>query len=66
MAKKKQSYENAINELESILGKMENDELIIDELSKEIKRASELIKFCKTQLKSTESDIKNILDENND
>jgi len=62
MAKKKQSYENAINELESILEKMENDELIIDELSKEIKRASELIKFCKTQLKSTELDIKNVLD----
>jgi len=62
MAKKKQSYESAINELESILEKMENDELIIDELSKEIKRASELIKFCKTQLKSTELDIKNVLD----
>ena len=62
MAKKKQSYESAINELESILEKMENDKLVINELSKEIKRASELIKFCKTQLKSTELDIKNILD----
>ena len=63
MAKKKQSYENAINELESILKKMENDELIIDELSKEIKRASELIKFCKTQLKLTELDIKDFFNE---
>ena len=62
MAKKKQSYESAINELESILEKMENDKLVINELSKEIKRASELIKFCKTQLKSTELDIKNVLD----
>jgi len=63
MAKKKLSYESAINELESILDKMENDELIIDELSKEIKRASELIQFCKSQLKSTESTIKDILEE---
>jgi len=63
MAKKKLSYENAINELENILDKMENDELIIDELSKEIKRASELIQFCKSQLKSTESAIKDILEE---
>jgi len=63
MAKKKETYESAITELENILDKMENEELIIDELSKEIKRASELIKFCKSQLKSTENDIKNILDE---
>ena len=61
MAKKIQSYQAAIEELETILDKMEQNELQIDELSNQVKRASALINFCKTKLKSTEEDVENIL-----
>jgi len=62
MAKKTLSYQSAIEELEEILSKMENNELEIDQLSSQVKRASELISFCKDKLKATEKDVENILE----
>ena len=56
-------YEEAVNRLEEIVKKMENDELDIDQLSTQLKRAQELIKLCKDKLTKTETDIKNILSE---
>ena len=61
MAKKNITYQNAIEELEDILQKMEDNELEIDSLSDQVKRASELISFCKNKLKSTEKDVEDIL-----
>lgn len=66
MAKKTLTYQTAIEELEDILFKMENNELEIDNLSVQVKRASELISFCKTKLKSTEKDVEKILDKMED
>ena len=40
-------YEAALAELQSIVSKMENDELDVDQMSVQLKRAQELIKFCK-------------------
>ncbi len=65
MTKKKITYKQAVNEIESIMAKLENEEIDIDELSKNVKRASELITFCKEQLRSTEKEIEHILDEMN-
>ncbi len=62
MAKKTLTYQQAIEELETILSKMENNELEIDHLSNQVKRASELISFCKDKLKRTEEDVSKILD----
>ena len=62
MAKKTLTYQIAIDELEDILSKMENNELEIDQLSSEVKRASELISFCKDKLKATEKNVENILE----
>jgi exodeoxyribonuclease VII small subunit len=42
---------------------MENDELDIDQISEQLKRAQQLIKFCKNKLTQTEEDIKKILAE---
>ena len=39
-------YEAALAELQSIVSKMENDELDVDQMSVQLKRALELIKFC--------------------
>ncbi|RLD75503.1 MAG: exodeoxyribonuclease VII small subunit [Bacteroidetes bacterium] len=63
MAKKKTSYRDAVLEIEQIMQKLENEELDIDELSVNVKRASELIKNCKEKLHSTEKEIDHILGE---
>lgn len=60
---KEQKYEKAMAELQSIVTKMENDELDVDQLSKQLKRAQELIKFCKDKLTKTDKEIKKILAE---
>lgn len=59
--KKEIKYETALAELQEIVHKMENDELDIDQLSDQLKRAQELIKFCKDKLTKTDEDIKKIL-----
>lgn len=61
--KQEQKYEAAFAELQTIVRKMENDELDIDEMSEQRKRAQELIKFCKDKLTKTDEEIKKILAE---
>jgi exodeoxyribonuclease VII small subunit len=54
-------YEAAMAELQSIVRKMENDELDIDQIAEQLKRAQELIKLCKDKLTKTDAEIKKIL-----
>jgi len=63
MTSKKLSYGEAFSELQSILTKLENQELDVDQLSAHVKKASELIKFCKSKLHGTEEEIEKILKE---
>ena len=63
MTSKKMSYSEAFTELQSILSKLENQELDVDQLSEQVKKASELIKFCKSKLHDTEEEIEKILKE---
>lgn len=58
---KNMKYEDAVRELEQIVRQMENDELDIDSLGEQLKRAQELIKFCKNRLTKTDGEIKKIL-----
>jgi exodeoxyribonuclease VII small subunit len=44
-------YEEAVRQLETIVKKMENDELDIDSLTDELKTAQKLIKLCKDKHK---------------
>ena len=60
---KEMKYEAAMAELHTIVSKMENDELDIDQLSEQLKRAQELIKLCKDKLTKTDEEIKKILAE---
>lgn len=57
------NYELAVKELEQIVGRMENDELDIDQLSDQLKHAKELVKFCKDKLTKTDREIKKLLEE---
>jgi exodeoxyribonuclease VII small subunit len=61
--KQEQKYEAAFAELQAIVRKMENDELDIDQMSEQLKRAQELIKLCKDKLTKTDEEIKKILAE---
>jgi len=53
-------YEEAINQLETIVRKMENDEYNIDEIAVQLKTAQRLIQFCKDKLTKTEAEIAKI------
>lgn len=57
-------YEDAVRQLETIVDKLESNELGIDELSTELKKAQQLIKLCKEKLIKTDNEIKKLLDKN--
>lgn len=61
MAKKTLTYAEAMAEIDSIITKIESDELDIDNMTMNIKRVSELIEFCKAKLRSTEDEVQKIL-----
>ena len=58
---KKIGYTEAMMELEEIVAEIEQGEITVDTLSEKVKRASELIKICKSKLTSTEEDVNKIL-----
>ncbi len=55
-------YEEAVHQLEAIVEKLENNEMDIDELSAQLKKAQQLIKLCKNKLTKTDAEIKKILE----
>lgn len=55
------TYESALSELESIVGTIEKGSLEIRQLSPMLRRAQELLKFCKLQLLQVEDDVNSIL-----
>lgn len=59
-------YDDAFEELQTIVNDIEDGEISVDELSKKVKRASELIQICKKKLTSTEEDVNKILEELDD
>ncbi len=63
MSKNTQTYEHAYNELQTIIQEIEAGEISVDVLSEKVKRAAELIHFCKEKLISTEQDVQKILDD---
>ena len=59
--KKKITYSQAFREVEEILSRLNNEELDVDRLAAEVKRASELIALCRTKLRKAEEDIAGII-----
>ncbi len=62
MTKKKFSYEQSMKELESIMQKLEREEIDIDQLSENVKKASEIIVQCREKLRKTESEVESIIE----
>lgn len=56
------TYDEATKQIEEILAKLRNNEVSIDELSKEVKRATELITLCRDRLMHSEEELKKILE----
>lgn len=56
-------YTEAYEELQDIVADIEEGEISVDELSKRVKRATELIRICKSKLTETEGDVNKILEE---
>ena len=54
-------YEEAMHKLQEIVRKMENDELDIDQMAEQLKRAQELIRLCRDKLTKTDEEIRNLL-----
>lgn len=54
-------YEEAMRQLQEIVRKIENDELDIDQMSDQLKKAQELIKICRDKLTKTDEEIQKLL-----
>ncbi|MCF8359619.1 MAG: exodeoxyribonuclease VII small subunit [Prolixibacteraceae bacterium] len=61
MAQKKQTYREAMQEVEDILSSIENDEPDVDELAEKVKKVSQLLKFCKDKLYKTREEVEQVL-----
>lgn len=62
MAKKEMTYDEAMAEIERILARLRSEDMDVDSLSSEVKRATELIARCKAKLRKTEDDVNRILE----
>jgi exodeoxyribonuclease VII small subunit len=60
--KSKLTYEIAFKELNTIVKDIEQENVQLDELSKKITRANELIVFCKEKLRLTEEEYQKAID----
>jgi len=55
------SYEEALEQLQDIVKKLENKEIKIDELASTVAKANELVEFCQEKLQQTENEIQKIV-----
>ena len=63
MEDKTVTYKMAIEEIESILKKIENQALDVDDLGDKLKRVNELVRICKKKLHTAEKEVEKILGE---
>lgn len=56
------AYSEAMAEIERILARFRNEEMNVDTLTGEVRRATELIALCKERLHATEEEVKKILE----
>lgn len=59
----KLTYSQAKDELEQIVQTIESGDLDVDALTQQVKRASQLIAFCKEKLTKTDKELQKILED---
>jgi len=55
------SYSAAIDELEAILGQLEDDTLDVDHLAERVARAAELIRLCRERITGARVEVERIV-----
>lgn len=58
---KEMTYTQAVSELESILRMMQSEDCDIDQLAAYTRRATELLKDCRSRLTATDEELRSIL-----
>ncbi|MCC7076162.1 MAG: exodeoxyribonuclease VII small subunit [Acidimicrobiia bacterium] len=54
-------YGEAIAELEQILAEIEHDDVDVDRLAERVRRAAELLTFCRTRITDTRFEIERVV-----
>ena len=53
-------YEAAVSELEEILAALDEDDIDVDHLAEQVKRATELVKICRDRIAAARLEVKDI------
>jgi len=56
-------YAEAMEEIQRILERLEGGEIELDQLYAEVRRAQQLIRYCRDYLRRIESDVHSLLEE---
>ncbi len=56
-------YKKALEEIESIVEEIENENVDVDALTEKVKRATYLIKLCRKKLRAADNEVKKTLEE---
>lgn len=62
MSDKKPTYTEAVAEIEQILARLREEQIDVDSLAAQVKRATELIAECRAQLTDVERAVKEQLE----
>jgi len=63
MTKKPTDYDKAMLQLEKLVERIQQGQMGLEEMRGEVKAALELIKLCRTKLRDIETDLDQLLDE---
>ena len=63
MKQKQTDYDKAMFQLEKLVERIQGGQLGLEEMRGEVKSALELIKLCRTKLRDIETDLDQLLDE---
>lgn len=63
--KEELTYEKAIEELQTLVERVEEKDAPLDRIEKDIKRAMQLIAFCKTQLRGYKERFAALMEDGN-
>ena len=61
--KQHKTYEEAFQELQEIVQEIENGDVNVDVLGEKVRRAGELMRFCREKLFKTEKEVQQVLKE---
>ncbi|MFA5087892.1 MAG: exodeoxyribonuclease VII small subunit [Candidatus Omnitrophota bacterium] len=56
-------YSKALKRLEEIIGKIENEEIDVDDLAGKVNEAVSLIRICKEKIEQAEMEVKKVVED---